>query len=213
MSEPAQPAEPAVVALGGERTGGFERLISVRGWHPAVPRALAGLGGVAMFGSLVGEWQVVTPPAGDLPGDGAGGDAFGLAYTLVWGMGWVVGGMLLAVCGGLTLAGQPAMRRYARTIGLVVAAVNLGILAAAAASLDGESLFVAPVQGVEITLGRGVYAAFASVLLIGAALWLARTEPTVRRRPEPEPVVGAGPPDLTVGPAEPIVRPTDTLQG
>jgi hypothetical protein len=204
VTQPTQPPEPAVVEWGGERTGVFERLTAGRGWHPAVPWVLAGLGAVTMFGSLVGEWQLV---------DQGETLSFGLTYTLVWGIGWVIGGMLLAICGGLALTGQPSMRHHARTIGLAAAAVNLGILAAAAVNLDRESLFAGPVEGVEVTLGRGVYAAFASVLLIGAAIYLARTQPTRLLRPDPALLTAEGPSDLTVGPAEPVAHPTDTLQG
>jgi hypothetical protein len=222
VTELAPPPEPAVVEWGGERRGVLDRLISFRGWHPAVPWVLAGLGAIAMFGSLVGEWQVVERSFVEIPSeDTIGSEPLGIAYTLVWGMAWVIGGMLLAVCCGVALTGAPAIRPAVRTIGLAVAAVDLGLLAAAAASLD-ESLFVGPPSETEIALGRGVYAAFASVLLIGAAIYLARTRPS-RVRPEPEPVAaGDGPADLAVGPAEPRLggmrgaeppAGTDTLQG
>jgi hypothetical protein len=218
VNQPPQPPEPAVVEWGSERRGLLDRLVGARGWHPAIPRVLAGLGALAMFGSLIGEWQVVeqrfTPEVGD---DVVESQSLGIGVMFVWGMGWLVGAMLLGVCTVLALTGQPPIRRHARAIGLAVAAVQLGILAGAVVNLNDETVFggVSDV-GVEISLGRGLYAAFASVLLIAAALYLARMEPTPRQRPasDQEPPASVdGPADLVVGPAEPMVRPTDTLQG
>jgi hypothetical protein len=206
VTEPAQPPEPAVVEWGSERRGVLDRLT---GWqHPRLSWALAVLGAVAMFGSLIGEWQVIDDPS--IVTDAVVTDQFDVAIadTTVWGTGWLLGAMLLAICAGLGLAGQPAIRPYARTVGLVVAAVQLGILVAAAVNLSQDSVLLYDDETVEVTFGRGVYAAFASVLLIGAALYLARA-PGPRTKPAAEPARRTGPEDLVVGPAEPLVHPTD----
>lgn len=203
-----------MVEWGAERPARLDRLLSFRGWHPAIPWVLGGLGALAMFGSLVGEWQVVGPSFEFESEEGlAQSQILGISFMPVWGVGWVIGGMLLAVCGWLALAGQPPIRRYARTIGLPVAAVDLALLAGAAVDLGSKSVFgLGMDSSLELSVGRGVYAAFAGVVLIGAALYLAELRPRRLSRPAPEPAAD-GPADLTVGPAEPAGRPTDTLQG
>jgi hypothetical protein len=207
----SEPAEPAVVEWGGgQRRGLLDRVTEMRGWHPAIPWVLAGLGAVAMFGSLVGEWQVLVQRFQD---EVVGTETLRLGRTLVWGPAWLVGAMLLAVCAAVTMAGRPPLRHHTRTVGLALAGVQLGMLTAAVVNLNEETVYAGIDADAELSLGRGVYAAFASVLLIGAALYLARAEAAPQRRPEPAHEAGDGPADLAVGPAEPMVRPADTLQG
>jgi hypothetical protein len=204
-----QPPEPTVIEWGSQPRGRLSQLASWQ--HPRLSWTLAGLGAMAMFGSLIGEWQVVRDPAAiglDVE-EGREVITLGIGLTLVWGPAWLIGAMLLAVCGGLALAGQPSIRSYARTVGLVVAVVELGVLAAAAVSLSREQLFTIGNQDIELGLGRGVYAAFASVLLLGAALYLIRTiQPVTPPAPPPQ-RGGSDPEDLVVGPAEPLVQPAD----
>lgn len=203
-SPPPEQPEPAVVEWGDERRGVLERLA---GWqYPKLSWVLAGLGAVAMFGSLIGEWQVMNNPFEEEFASEP--MSIGIGLTVVWGTYWLVGGLLLAVCGGVALAGQPSIRPYARTVGLAVAVVELGILVTAAVSLTRESIFAGPDETQELTLGRGVYAAFASVVLIGAALYLARPVES-HAEAAAEPARGGEPEDLVVGPAEPLVHPTD----
>jgi hypothetical protein len=104
------------------------------------------------------------------------------------------------------------MRRYTRATGLALAGPLLIVLVAAVPNLREEYLFYGGTeQGLEIEVGRGVYAAFGTVVLFGLALGLlasrARTEPV----PRPAPAQRSGPPpdgpdDLTVGPAEPLTE-------
>jgi hypothetical protein len=200
-----EPPDPAVVEWGTERRGVLDRLA---GWqHPRLSWALAGLGGVALLGSIIGEWQVIESPFGEE--DPTESLTMGIGNTLVWGAFWLVGGLLLAVCGVVALAGQPSLRPYARTVGLAVALVELGILIAGTVNLSRESIFASPIDQQDLAVGRGVYAAFASVVLIGAALYLARTVEWRVPAVVAEPALGGEPEDLVVGPAEPLVHPAE----
>jgi hypothetical protein len=206
-TSPPQSTEPAIVEWGGERRPMLSRLA---GWyHPGLPWSLAGLGAVAMFGSLIGEWQVIDS---SFTQSVIGTESIGLGSTPVWGVSWLFGATLLAVCSGLALAGQPQLRGFARTIGLAVATVQLGILVAATVNLSQQSALSFIDDSVEISLGRGLYAAFACVLLFGAALYLSMTTAAKTPAVVAEPVRGAGgrgPEDLVVGPADPLVHPTE----
>lgn len=233
------PPEPAVVEWGSARSAGWAQLAdrdwwSRRfGWHRGaawwrrLAWVLAGLGALALFGSLVGEWQVVHQEARglELPGEQSDPEqvTFGVGAILVWGTGWLVGALLIAACCALALAGQPPVRRHARTIGLALAGVELGMLVAAAMELTQESLFVVVRADLEISLGRGVYAAFASVVLLGGALFVAGQDSgsgpedtgSASAAAAGWPPGSAGPPapayqepaDLTVAPAEPFAHP------
>lgn len=237
MSEPQQPppapppAEPAVVEWGSGRVGGWALADGAwwrrrfgwsrtPGWSRRLAWVLAGLGALALFGSLVGEWQVLHQDAADFAFPGEESDperlALGIGSVLVWGTGWLVGGLLIAACAALALAGQPPLRSHARTVGLALAAVELVLLAGAAVALTEESLYALGQPEIEISLGRGVYAAVASVVLLGGALFLAG--PVPESSPAAPAAAGedtAGPPapayqepaDLTVAPAEPFAHP------
>jgi hypothetical protein len=202
VTEPSEPA-PAIVEWGTERPRLSDRWGRLGSWQLAIPAVLTGLGALALFGSLVGEWQVVQEVSGSEQ------VTIRIGSVLVWGVWWLVGGMLLASCGGLSLLGPFPLRPYTRAFGLVLAAVLLGMLVAATWELGEESVIVSAVDGFEISLGRGIYAAFASVVLFGSALVLAggRVVGTAPDRPDPDPSSSyAGPADLTVGPAEPLTR-------
>ena len=222
-----------MVEWGSERRLSLDRLTAFRGWHPAIPWLLGGLGVVAWFGSLVGEWQLIVrarttllSQSGITELDQLPIDSAGLGSLPVWGMGWLFGGTLLVICGCLAVAGKPPLREPARAIGLAVAVTNLGLLAATGLNLTQTSPYDGVYAGLDYRLGRGVYAAFASVVLLGAAIYLSRFQSRPAPRLAAKPVVDGpadltvgpadltvGPADLTVGPAEPMVHPTDTLQG
>jgi hypothetical protein len=181
-----------------------DRLASARWWHPGIPWALAGLGGLAMFGSLIGEWQVI--PVGEDQGFPEL-DQFelGIGMLVGWGPAWLGGALLLATCAGLALVGTPPLRGYARSVGIVLAGVLLGFLVGAAVQLDQQSIWDPTVQS-DIQLGRGVYAAFASVALMGAGIFLSGDR-RIGKAPllaEPVEPPADAPDDLAVGPAEPF---------
>lgn len=219
---PEREPAPAVVAWGGERSRrGGGRLA---GWSDRLRRErwsvrlLAGLAGLVLFGSLLDSWQVTL-----LPEEFADTQevVVGLAGIGAWGAGWLVGLIGLAACTGLTVLGLPMLRAPARSVGLALAGVLLGLLAAVSVQLGRASTlasigFIGEVD-FEVQLGRGVYLAYLGVGLAAAALWWAR--PQARpAAPEPDPRASgpvdghAGPRDLRVGPAEPFIYP-DRLHG
>ena len=165
---------------------------------------LAALGAAAAFGSLLLDWQSVRPVSDEdfiLPSQGTG--RFGIVGIFGWGSGWVLGAMVLVACTVLALFGEASARRHTRLIGLAAGGVLFGFLVAAAVSLSRSSLFSAgsPVE-YEHGLEPGVPLAFGSVLLLGAALWLAPRAVAgapVAPATEPGPVAGSGPADRAPG--------------
>jgi len=211
-----QPSEPPVTVVEwGSETSRLAYLRRMRWWHPAIPAVLAGLGALALFGSLVGEWQVVTEQFEDaFFADESERATPGIGQVLVWGPAWLVGATLLASCVGSSLFGPPPMRRYTRAVGLALAGALLIMLVAAVQDLREDYFLYSGIEGLDIDVGRGVYAAFGTVVLFGLALGLAgssaRTAPAAvpaqRTAPPPD---SDSPHDLTVGPAEPLTQLSD----
>jgi hypothetical protein len=231
--------EPTVVEWGAARPGVLDRLMRPRGWQPRVPWLLAGLGALALFGSLIAEWQVTSLPGPGFSDEPAGREdyAVGVVALGTWGVVWLVGATALAVCLAVTIAGQDPLRPTARTIGLAIAAVQVPVLVAASLDLARASAMSAVFGLVgpglpefEVALGRGLFAAYAGVVLVGAALWLARPVPAPAVAPGSVPAPAGpgsvpgggaagevapagpdddGPADLAVAPAEPLTHPGD----
>ncbi len=159
--------------------GGF--LAGLAGDRRLVPLAAA-LGGVALFGSLISEWQV-TEVDGAFWGDGE--EASRRLETTVadlsgWAGGYLAGLFLLVTAVVLTLFGPAAGQRYARLGALSVGGVLLAMLAAMTSYLGDTS----PVIGqfgmaslepdqVALSPGRGVWCAVVGVALIVVATILA----------------------------------------
>jgi hypothetical protein len=174
-------AEPAPAVLEWGQSGAAE----LRWWQridPRLPRLFAGLAVVALTGSVAGEWQVTTiniiqiePVTESM--------AVRFADTGAWGTGWLVGALLLLGCAGPALYGPAGVRPAARSAGLALAVGLRALLLGAASELSRFSLldrgfgFGGPDQGVEVTLGRGVYAAFATAALFAVALALSAVRP------------------------------------
>lgn len=152
-----------------------------------------------------------------VPGGVAEVGGFGVAY---------LGGLLaLTAAVALALRGTAGVRQNARVAGLGLAGATLGLLGAAAFSLDAmarRTLFYSPEDGFRVEYGRGLTAAFVTIVLLAAALYLAgRTAvpetgsdagpgigpaaPGRRRAREDE--LPPAPADLTVGPVAPFARP------
>jgi hypothetical protein len=235
MTEPRQP-ETAVVEWDPGRWWAGRPVPP--SWRRRLGPVLAGLGTLAMFGSLLGEWQTtrITAETGEslLSGDGREIQV-GLAELGVWGVGWLVGAMVLTTAVALVVLGGGAPRPTVRTAGLAGAGVLLMVLVATTVYLRAGGPYRGDLFGLggehhEYSLGWGLVVAYGTVVLMAAALWSARV--VLAGDPHPStgpagPVPGqadpaaeyagpgtkyAGPADLTVTPTLPTVLLTDPDQ-
>lgn len=195
---------------------------------PRLVPVVAGLAGVAVFGSLISEWLVI-----------GSRDGFDQIRQGVAGMGgpgaaYLVGVLLLAGLLMTVIAGPHRARRLARIAGLGVAGAMLAIVLGVriSGSLYVEGWFYGANQLPSIAYGRGITAALAGILLAGLALVLAGRrsrevavddeDDEVDEEPHPPAVDWAwrrprrqtvhpdaepGPIELTVKPANPFARP------
>jgi hypothetical protein len=253
MSQDAAAApivEPAVVDWGEpdepRRRGRFGGALAVLRRDRRVLLTAAGLAAVALVASLLGEWQVTTvsqdPSTIDFAIDfGAAGDSQGLVAGVgdigTWGSGYLAGVFLVVAGAAVVLFGPAAGRAQVRLAALGGCGALLALLLAAWTHLGRRSvLFGLFNDGPAVTLahGRGISAAIAGTLLLGAALFLAGDARTPA--PAAEPAAGdtgeppahedlaawrpgrsaaAGdelpeePLDLTVAPAAPFAVPPD----
>lgn len=181
--------QPAVVEFGADepvrkRPRASQILTAIRKDWRLVP-VIAGLSAVAIFASLVGEWQTSTftqqqqepiPPE-QLPAPAPAG----LAELGGFAAGYLIGVFVLVGCMSLVLFGRPAMRDQLRVLGLTAAGVSAAILVGVTVWLDGHSaafasagIFFGP-QGpsFELTYGRGLTMAYLGVAGLAVALYLA----------------------------------------
>jgi len=206
----------AVVEFGAdddaERTPGRRApvgafLTGLAGDRRLVPLAAA-LGGVALFGSLVSEWQL-TEVDGAFWADGEGGARRPLETMVAdlggWGGGYLAGLFLLVAPVVLTLFGPPAGRRYARLCALSTGGVLLAMVLAMASYLGDTSRTVGQLaltgleeDQVTISLGRGTWCAAAGVLLVLLAMILAGRH----LRAGPVPVDAPADPEPPIAPEE-----------
>jgi hypothetical protein len=146
-----------------------------------VPLA-AVLGGVALFASLISEWQVTLLDTTEFQSTLSGLQP--IPTDLIdlggWAAGYLIGLFLLVGATVLVLFGPPPGRRYARLLGLSTGGVLLGLLGALAPTLDdvsrtlGYAIRFQVAEGhVQQSDGRGVWCAFAGVLATMLALYLA----------------------------------------
>ncbi|RSM50379.1 hypothetical protein DMB66_43665 [Actinoplanes sp. ATCC 53533] len=156
-------------------------LTGLAGDRRLVPLA-AVLGGVALFGSLISEWQI-TEVDGALWGDSetaARPLETNLADLGSWGGGYLTGLFLLVIAVVLTLFGPPAGRRYARLSALSVGGVLLAIVAALTSYLGDSSRVLGELNAagledgqIAISHGRGGWCAAVGVALVLLAMILA----------------------------------------
>ncbi|GAB1643944.1 hypothetical protein [Krasilnikovia sp. MM14-A1259] len=160
-----------------------------------VPLAAA-LGGVALFASLMSEWQVTAVDA-TVFGDGQVG-AKPVPATVAdlgaWGGGYLAGLFPLGAAVALVLFGPRPGRRYARLAGLSAAGILLALLAGVAAHLRHASGVLGPVFTVQLgddqmhlTYGRGIWCALFGVAAVALALYLAGRHLDPAGQPEPGP--------------------------
>ena len=213
-------------------------LTGLAGDRRLVPVA-AGIGAIALFASLISEWQITTvdgtafrsTEVGDRP----------LITTLAdlggWSGGYLAGLFVLVGATVLALFGPLPGRRYARLTALSTGGVLLAMLAAIGSYLGKTSRIIGQLGAtdlaedqISISRGRGVWCAAAGVVLVLAAIYLAGR--MTEYEPEDEefegdeeppavwswrrPVVeDEGPPDapfdLTVSSAKPFTASSDNV--
>lgn len=179
-------APEAVVEFGSEPaprrsrfdTAGLGRaLLSDRRTVP-LAAALAALAGLV---AVLSEWQVTTLNAGAFsPEEGGRVLPSGIDDLGALGIGFVLSLFLVVPAMVFTLFGPPRGRRHARLAGLSLAGTQLALLFAVATTLSTESYVINPIfranldEGeTTIGYGRGLWCAFAGVLLALAAFYLA----------------------------------------
>jgi hypothetical protein len=197
--DPEQAPQPAetVVEFGPEqdepragrrRFSLTELAVGLAADRRAVPLAAA-VGAVALFASLISEWQV-TQVNGDsfIGGAAAGGNRpMPSGVTDLGALGGAYLGGLFVLTGAMVLVlyGPPAGRRYARLLGLSGGGVLLALLAALASSLSDTSRVIFTFlttdfaeDQMQLSYGRGLWCAFFGVAAVLLALYLSgRHEP------------------------------------
>jgi hypothetical protein len=182
--QPAADGTPAVVEWGDADAEPVTR--APRGvsqlWaeHRRAP-VLAVVAGFALFGSLISDWRVWSVAGSQTPPQQL---EDGIVNYPVVGSAYLIGLFALAASAGLALFGAGAVRRYARIVGLAVAAVLGAILVMTVANMQHlggsiEDFFLTPRVLDEtgrlptVEYGRGVYLAFVGVGAAALALYLA----------------------------------------
>jgi hypothetical protein len=158
--------------------------------------ALAGVGAVAAFVSLVSPWQTTTVDIADIAGPGSPQEvSAGLSDLGSWGTGYLMAGFALAACVALVLFGAPAVRRHARVAGLGVGGSLLAMVVALAVEL-GQNSLVYPIYfgGREpaTSYRPGMYLAFLGAAALTVALYFAGRLPSPARPGRAAGQAGAG---------------------
>jgi hypothetical protein len=151
------------------------------------------LAAVALLASLVSEWQVTTVDPTIRRGDDASRMlSTGVTDVGAFGTAYLVGLFPLVVAVVLTMFGPPGGRRYARLTGLSIGGTLFALLFAATTSLGGDSRIITQIYTIELEddqmkvgYGRGLWCAYAGVLLALAVLYL-----TERHLPAGPPTAG-----------------------
>jgi hypothetical protein len=202
---PGQPPPEAVVEFGAEpdeprrdrrRWNLTEILAGLAADRRAVPLAAA-VGGVALFASLISEWQITDLDVDAFTGGTGGGGTrplpAGVTDLGAIGGAYLVGLFVLAGAMALVLYGPPPARRYARLLGLSTGGVLIALLAALTSSLSDTSRVMLALftmlegEQMRLSYGRGLWCAFFGVAAVVLALYLAgRHEPEVAAEPDEE---------------------------
>jgi hypothetical protein len=193
--------DAAVVEFGAReqrsrRAALADAVTKLRHDHRVVP-VVAGLAALALFASLVGEWQVTTINEPDFFGPGLTTPpvSSGLGELGAWAAAYVIGLFVLVNCAALVFFAPPAVRVLARVLGLAAAGTLGAVLVAIAFDLNDRSLAITSLGYItgpeapdyELTHGRGLTMAFLGVGGLAFALVLAG-----RLMPVPAPVAAAG---------------------
>jgi hypothetical protein len=186
-AEPTPADVGSVIEFGPAPASGRPARFSATRWAQAllddrrlVPLA-AGLGGVALFASLVSEWQVTKVDAALLGNGQVGTEALPatIADLGAVGSGYLAGVFALVATTVLVLFGPGPGRRAARLIGLSVGGVLIALLAAIGSELGDTSRLLtatfmvsATKDQVQLAYGRGLWCAVFGVAATVLALIL-----------------------------------------
>jgi hypothetical protein len=179
--------EPGEPRPGRRRWNATEVVTGLAADRRVVPLSAA-VGGVALFASLVSEWQITMVDTSRFNSEsGTRPLTVGLADLGALGTGFLTGLFLLVIAVVLVLFGPAAGRGYARLIGLSTGGVLIALLAALASTLDNrtqavEGIFVLEFEQdqLELSYGRGIWCAFVGVAAVLLALYLsARHAPPI----------------------------------
>ncbi|HEX5540910.1 MAG TPA: hypothetical protein VFX60_05010 [Micromonospora sp.] len=191
--------QTAVIAWDGSEVlrGGWPRLFGgLRRQRWVVP-GMALLGAVALFASLVAEWQITRwgpRSAFRITPDETGEVGVGIAWVNGWSAPYLMGLFAVASCLALVLFGPRPAREYLRIAGIAVCGLLLAVLVAITIDLKRSTalfggMYSAPIhEHLEVSHGPGLVAAFAGVVCVALALLLAG-------RPAPAPASGSSRPE------------------
>jgi hypothetical protein len=161
--------------LSGRRRG--VGLVAGIGRDRRLGPVVAGLGAVAVFASLVGEWTITSLPNSEQDGISAVQVPAGVGEVGNFGIAYLVGVFGVVGCLALVLFGvSPAVRHNARVIGVATTGALLALLSAATYTLDDAAerrAFYPTGAGFRIEYGRGLVMAFVGTACLGLALYLA----------------------------------------
>ena len=186
---------PAVVAFGDDAPTTDPRRHAVGRWALAITAdrrlvpVIAGLAGVAAFGSLLGRWYTFTLPNADATPTGDARDVslhYGANDSGSFGTAYLLGIFALAVATVFVLAGPPAVRRASRLAGLTLAGGVLAMLVSVSVTYDdqaGDRFFYGGEEQFVFTTGSGLTSAYLAVGLVGLALFLAGRSVALARPP------------------------------
>lgn len=191
-------AGASIVQSGGETRGDSRNPVSRFLTGLVVDRRLvvlaAGIGAVALFASLISEWQITAIDGPALGSEEVGARPLpaGVGDLGAWGGGYLTGLFVLVASMALLLAGPPGGRVYARLVGLSTGGVLLALLLAIMSHLQDDSralgnFFAAqlPDDAYTITYGRGGYCAAAGVAAVSLAMFMAGRHLPAMRYPHP----------------------------
>lgn len=203
-------ADPPVVAFGDVEPQPRGRSLAdaiagIRRDRRLVP-TITGVGLVALFASLVSEWQVTTVDA-ELFGPAEQNSPDRRILSTVgdldtWGTGYLLGLFLLVAMSALLLHGPRSLAGTVRVLALSTSGVLLALLAAIAIELDGRSVLFSDARFLSpeslrqpVEFGRGLTCAVIGVAALAAAAYLSGRLPAAHPDAAPTPAAdGAGPP-------------------
>jgi hypothetical protein len=160
-----------------------------------LPVLTAGLAGIAVFASLISEWQVTNIEQIAYAEDEELLSQTQILPTDLFDLGgiggaYLVGLFLLAISVTLVLFGPGVGRRYARLAGYGVGGILVALLLAMVHLLGSETRLISryfsmqlAAEQSEVSYGRGLWCALAGVAGALLALWLTTREPETEDGP------------------------------